>query len=115
MQTKRLISAAVFTLVTLPAVALAGKTTICHIPPGNPDNAHAISVSDSAVSKHVSQHGDTVMTPGASCGTATAAIVPNSSISAAVEICSTSGTAPGRRIDVSGIGGVQTSTVACGG
>ena len=115
MQAKHLISAVVFTVVTLPAVALAGKTTICHIPPGNPDNAHAISVSDSAVSKHVSEHGDTVMSAGASCGTATAAIVPNNTISAAVEVCSASGTAPGRRIDVSGLGGVQTSTINCGG
>ena len=33
------------------------KTTICHIPPGNPGNAHTISVSSRAVAAHLS-HGD---------------------------------------------------------
>ena len=33
------------------------KVTICHIPPGNPDNAHTITVSWSAVVAHLS-HGD---------------------------------------------------------
>ena len=31
--------------------------TICHVPPGNPDNAHTIEVDVSAVSAHIS-HGD---------------------------------------------------------
>ena len=31
---------------------------ICHIPPGNPDNAHTITVSESAVPAHLA-HGDT--------------------------------------------------------
>lgn len=35
------------------------KVTICHIPPGNPDNAHTISVGESAVDAHVA-HGDTL-------------------------------------------------------
>lgn len=34
-----------------------GKVTICHIPPGNPANAHTISVSQNALSAHVA-HGD---------------------------------------------------------
>ncbi|MDD2943244.1 MAG: hypothetical protein PHC51_09800, partial [bacterium] len=33
------------------------KTTICHIPPGNPDNAHTITVGNSAVPAHLA-HGD---------------------------------------------------------
>ena len=33
------------------------KTTICHIPPGNPANAHTICVGDAAVPAHVA-HGD---------------------------------------------------------
>lgn len=42
-----------------------GKTTICHYPPGNPSNAHTISVGNSAVATHVAQHGDTIGTcPG---------------------------------------------------
>lgn len=34
-----------------------GKVTICHIPPGNPGNAHTISVSPNAVDTHL-RHGD---------------------------------------------------------
>ena len=33
------------------------KATICHMPPGNPDNAHNISVSASAIPAHLG-HGD---------------------------------------------------------
>lgn len=42
-----------------------GKVDICHIPPGNPDNAHTITVSVNAVDAHVAQHGDTI----GECGT----------------------------------------------
>ena len=34
------------------------KVTICHIPPGNPENAHEITVDESAVEAHFTQHGD---------------------------------------------------------
>jgi hypothetical protein len=37
-----------------------GKVTICHIPPGNPANAHEIRVGEPAVRAHVERHGDTV-------------------------------------------------------
>jgi hypothetical protein len=33
-------------------------TTICHIPPGNPANAHTIIVGAPAVPAHVGNHGD---------------------------------------------------------
>ena len=36
-----------------------GKVDICHIPPGNPANAHTINVSVNAVPAHL-DHGDTV-------------------------------------------------------
>jgi hypothetical protein len=36
------------------------KTLICHIPPGNPDNAHTICVGTPAVTAHVEHHGDPV-------------------------------------------------------
>ena len=49
------------------ALGLVGTTTcaapkvlICHIPPGNPGNAHAICVGASAVEPHIAQHGDSV-------------------------------------------------------
>jgi hypothetical protein len=35
------------------------KVTICHRPPGNPDNSHTITVGESAVLAHVT-HGDTL-------------------------------------------------------
>lgn len=34
------------------------KITICHIPPGNPDNAHEITIDESALPAHLA-HGDT--------------------------------------------------------
>ncbi len=37
----------------------AGKVTLCHVPPGNPGNAHTISVGAAAVAAHLA-HGDTV-------------------------------------------------------
>jgi hypothetical protein len=36
-----------------------GKVDICHIPPGNPANAHTINVSENAVPAHLA-HGDTL-------------------------------------------------------
>ena len=35
------------------------KVTICHVPPGNPDNAHFITVGEPALPAHVA-HGDTL-------------------------------------------------------
>jgi len=35
----------------------ASKTTICHVPPGNPSNSHTIRVANSAVAAHLA-HGD---------------------------------------------------------
>lgn len=34
------------------------KTTICHIPPGNPANAHTLCVGNQAVPAHLNNHGD---------------------------------------------------------
>ena len=36
------------------------KTTICHIPPGNPSNAHTLCVGNAAVPAHVANHGDAI-------------------------------------------------------
>jgi len=36
------------------------KTTICHIPPGNPANAHTLCVGNAAVPAHLKHHGDHV-------------------------------------------------------
>jgi hypothetical protein len=37
---------------------LGHKQLICHIPPGNPGNAHTICVGKPAVDPHVAHHGD---------------------------------------------------------
>ncbi|HYV65184.1 MAG TPA: hypothetical protein VE964_03010, partial [Myxococcales bacterium] len=48
-----------------------GKVTICHIPPGNPANAHEITVGEPALDAHIRQHGDRVghccVKAGAAC------------------------------------------------
>ncbi len=36
------------------------KALICHIPPGNPANAHSICVGNAAVTPHQTHHGDLV-------------------------------------------------------
>ena len=33
---------------------------ICHVPPGNPDNEHTITVGEPAVDAHVDNHGDSM-------------------------------------------------------
>jgi len=37
-----------------------GKVLVCHIPPGNPANAHTICVGEPAADPHVQLHGDTL-------------------------------------------------------
>jgi hypothetical protein len=39
---------------------LHNKVLVCHIPPGNPANAHTICVGKPAVDPHVANHGDTL-------------------------------------------------------
>jgi hypothetical protein len=43
------------------------KTTVCHIPPGNPANAHTICVGNAAVPAHL-DHGDFVGTCACTMG-----------------------------------------------
>ncbi len=53
-------------MIMLPVFAIWGftmdsgneKVTICHIPPGNPENAHSITISENAVAAHIANHGD---------------------------------------------------------
>lgn len=47
--------------------AMAGKQSICHIPPGNPANFHTITVSDNAADKHIEKHGDLIGSCFANC------------------------------------------------
>ena len=41
------------------AIAGEAKVDVCHIPPGNPENAHTITISENAVAAHL-DHGDSV-------------------------------------------------------
>lgn len=41
-----------------PACTNPKKTLVCHIPPGNPANAHEICVGNPAVEPHQTHHGD---------------------------------------------------------
>lgn len=43
---------------TYPHPRQRNKSIICHIPPGNPDNAHTITISNSALQTHYSHHND---------------------------------------------------------
>lgn len=45
--------------IAMPDIAFAGsaKIDVCHIPPGNPNNLHTITVSENAVDAHLA-HGD---------------------------------------------------------
>lgn len=62
---KKLLTAAVALIAAFTSVVMVattakggdGRVTICHIPPGNEDNAHEIVVSSNAVNAHL-QHGD---------------------------------------------------------
>jgi hypothetical protein len=47
----------VFGIVASTQADSQGKVDVCHIPPGNPDNAHTINVSVNAVPAHLA-HGD---------------------------------------------------------
>jgi len=59
---------------------------ICHVPPGNPDNAHTITVGAPAVAAHTANHGDRL----GACQSVTATTAPPTAFTAA----STSTTMP---------------------
>jgi len=43
------------------------KVTICHIPPGDPENRHTITIGASAVPAHVRNHGDYIVAMYRTC------------------------------------------------
>jgi hypothetical protein len=48
-------------LIGSPALARNHKVDVCHVPPGNPENAQEISVSGNAAEAHLRNHeGDTI-------------------------------------------------------
>lgn len=61
---KRILGAIVFVMLATiapgPVQSGQDKVTICHFPPGNPENAHTIVVAAAAVPAHLQLHGDTL-------------------------------------------------------
>jgi hypothetical protein len=80
----------------------SGKVSICHIPPGNPDNAHTIEVGAAAVDAHLA-HGDSLGPcpgdgaggQGGACPNGSASSVSASSSSANSGAGTTTGTGAG--------------------
>ena len=74
MMTVRSMRLGLFALVASCAFVLANvgisaagpvpKVTICHLPPGNPENVQLITVGEPAVAAHVENHGDAVCAEG---------------------------------------------------
>ena len=65
------------------AIVDSDEITICHIPPGNPANAHSITISDSAWPAHQG-HGDTLGPCPGEASSSTSSSVPSSLSSSAV-------------------------------
>ena len=64
---RTLLLLSVVALLSIPVMGGEEKVTICHIPPGNPANAHEITVGVSAVPAHL-EHGDNIGSCGAQGG-----------------------------------------------
>jgi hypothetical protein len=65
-----------------------GKTTICHVPPGNSDNPQTITVGDSAVADHLANN------PGDSLGPCEAGGPPDDQYNEKVLICHSTSSDP---------------------
>jgi hypothetical protein len=63
-----LILVAVALALANPVMAGGNKVDVCHIPPGNPENVHTITISDKALDAHIA-HGDIVGSCNANCAT----------------------------------------------
>jgi subtilisin family serine protease len=75
-----IIALTLLTAVTQTVEANPQKAEVCHVPPGNPGNAHTISVNENAVPAHLA-HGDIV---GACPRTASEMDPPNVTIDLAL-------------------------------
>ena len=73
------------------ALAQAAKVDVCHIPPGNPANAHTITISENALDTHLA-HGDSVgACESAPAGDAQASGAPAESVDGANCACPRAG------------------------
>lgn len=99
-----------------PALASADKVNVCHVPPGNPENAHVINISTDALPAHL-DHGDYVVGEGDECVGPAGGGAPGAATGdpAAVEICAKKGQRidKGRRVDVTTTGSVTQGNLEC--
>jgi hypothetical protein len=90
------------------SAAFAGnKLTICHIPPGNPDNAHSITISASALPAHMA-HGDSL----GECGSDDSPTYV-SFTAASFMLCDDRAGETGRSVNVSLTGNINTVRLEC--
>lgn len=105
-----LIALAMLAVMSGTAHAKNEKITICHVPPGNPDNARTLTVSEKAWRAHQA-HGDVQgpcpePPPGNGGGT-------SGSDGFAVLLCDSRPDSKGRRIGVSNVGRVMVQEAEC--
>ena len=65
---------------------------ICHVPPGNPDNKHTITVGKRAVAAHRKNHGDALGPCEATTSTTTSTTTPTTTTSTTTPTTSTTST-----------------------
>lgn len=86
------------------AVVQNDSLTICHHPPGNPDEAHTITISEAAWPAHRDNHGDTL----GACASPTSSAASSAASSVAVSSSSSSSVAGGGESSSSAGGGPAT-------
>ncbi|MGQ0659058.1 MAG: hypothetical protein ACT4NU_13400 [Chromatiales bacterium] len=109
-----------FFLTVLPAMnadaAVGGepgptpKVTICHIPPGNPGNAHFITIAEAAVPAHQA-HGDP--DPGDPCPEVVEGEPPDEVPPADFTVCDTRTGETGRLVEVAITGQPSSRRTGC--
>lgn len=87
--------------------AAPAQVTICHIPPGNPANAHEITVGAPAVNAHIN-HGDTMGACPAGAGAGPVAFQETD-----FDVCDNRQGETGRQVKINKQGTVQTTHVQC--
>jgi LPXTG-motif cell wall-anchored protein len=104
---------ALLSLGATPAAAGSddGRVAVCHVPPGNPSNAHTIVISENALRAHLA-HGDTLgpctYPPGNLAVLAPGTVAPGASFQATFVGCP-----PGETVNFVFNG--TTNPVACNG
>lgn len=84
--------------VDMPKTAVNGdKVTICHAPPGNPDNYQLLTISTNALNAHREHHQD-VFAIGGKCPGLETAVASNIDDSEKIEVSGVSGPMSWREI-----------------